>query len=102
MGKRKRKQTEFFGEVQDSSQVEITDNKQIKCEVEDDSYSSGEDIKALNGPRKRQSVQRRQFQTVKVEYRRRSPEKTPDKNRLLEIHEVPFHPSLAKHRYGDS
>ncbi|XP_063694374.1 uncharacterized protein LOC134826044 [Bolinopsis microptera] len=103
--KRKRKQTDFFGDVKDSSKAEIMGTKSAsKAQKTDSSSSESEssekdDSKTeITVPSKRRtSSQRRQTMSQNV-YQRRSIEMVPKNDRFLQIHEVAYHPSLAKHR----
>ena len=60
------------------------------------SYNESSDKEVVvKVPRKRRSASQTTFQHV---YHRRTTEVVAKNDRFLEIHEVAFHPSLAKHR----
>jgi len=106
-GKRKRKQTNFFGDVKDSSKAEIIGAKSASKGQKPESISGGSEssesddseTEIIVPSKRRASSQRRQTMSQNV-YQRRSIEMVPKNDRFLQIHEVAYHPSLAKHRFS--
>ena len=107
---RKRKQTEFFGDVKDSSKADIMVTKSVVTggpnpgseSVSESNESESESDESVSNmvvksKRRNTASQRKQSMSQNM-YQRRSVEMVPKNDRFLEVHEVAHHPSLAKHR----